>query len=402
MFKTQNTFEKIKLSRQLEETFISLYDPKHKLPPLNKLRTIRGIMNRMIRVIKYFIEVVRNNSILSSIVPSYHEDDLKFIDALFEALRRTNIKLAFTPSKVPPKEYDNFGVLYYQGQDIEKEDPMIVENADDYIYTPTLESKDKDPLPSTSYRELQDRFTRKFNELYYPEEFTKEGNPKSFWGIIDSLQAGIEYTRNRFEFFMKENRSEDDFTLCEYYAKVLDTYLRTVHELNLGILFVSDCDVRKPWNERNPMIVENADDYTYTKNDINDFPPSTKKQTTRKHYEDMLISIIHALRCKDVKKEYTNSEDDMYGLNADDKVDPIKLDEDWIDNVKEYLKDKERKVSHPDEDLLIRITKLIFEWCETVGIDPSSAKYHILAELYSMMRKFVMLKTSEEKKEEGN
>lgn len=240
MFKTQNTFERIKLSRQLEETFVSLYDPEKKLPPLNKLRTTRGIMNRMIRVIRHFIEVVRNNSILSSIVPSYHEDELKFIDALFEALKKTNIKLAFTPSKVPPKEYDNMDVLYYQGQDIEKEDPMIVENADDYIYTPTLESKDKDPLPST------------------------------------------------------------------------------------------------------------------------------KEQTTDK---------------------------------SNVSVDPIKLDEDWVSNVKEYLKDKERKVSHPDEDLLIRITKLIFEWCETANIDPSSAKYHILAELYSMMRRFVMLKTPEKKED---
>lgn len=276
MLKTQNTFERVKLSRQLEETFLSLYDPEKKLPPLNSLRTIRRIMNRMIHVIKYFIEVVRNNSILSSIVPSYYEDDLKFIDALFQTLKITNIKLAFTPSKVPPKEYDNMGVLYYQGQDIEKEDPMIVENADDYIYTPTPNSENKDPLPST------------------------------------------------------------------------------------------------------------------------------KKKTTRKHYEDMLISIIHALRCGDIKKEYTNSEDDMNGLNADDKVDPIKLDEDWMDNVKEYLKDKERKVSHPDEDLLIGITKLIFEWCETANIDPSSAKYHILAELYSMMTRFVMLKKPEKEKEEGN
>lgn len=241
MFKTQNTSQRIKLSRQLEETFLSLYDPEKKLPPLNSLRTIRRIMNRAIHVMKGFIEEVRNNSILSSIVPSYYEDDLKFIDTLFEALKKTNIKLAFTPSKVPPKEYDNFGVLYYHGQDIEKEDPMIVENADDYIYTPTLESKDKDPLPSTA------------------------------------------------------------------------------------------------------------------------------EQTTDK---------------------------------SNVSVDPIKLDEDWVSNVKEYLKDKERKVSHPDEDLLIRITKLIFEWCETADIDPSSAKYHILAELYSMMRRFVMLKKPEKEKED--
>ena len=210
MFKTQNTFERTKLSRQLEETFLSLYDPEKKLPPLNSLRTTRRIMNRAIHVMRGFIEDVRNNSILSSIVPSYYEDDLKFIDALFQTLKKTNIKLAFTPSKVPPKEYDNMGVLYYYGQDIEKEDPMIVENADDYIYTPTPNSENKDPLPQAV------------------------------------------------------------------------------------------------------------------------------EQTTRK----------------------------------------------------------------PDEDLLIRITKLIFEWCETVGIDPSSAKYHILAELYSMMRRFVMLKTSEEKKGE--
>lgn len=151
------------------------------------------------------------------------------------------------------------------------------------------------------------------------------------------------------------------------------------------------------------MIVENADDYIYTpthESKDKDPLPSTAEQTTRKHYEDMLISIIHhALRCGDIKKEYTNSEDNMNGLNADDKVDPIKLDEDWVSNVKEYLKDKERKVSHPDEDLLIRITKLIFEWCETVGIDPSSAKYHILAELYSMMRRFVMLKKPKEKED---
>ena len=273
MFKTQNTSERIKLSRQLEETFLSLYDPEKKLPPLNSLRTIRRIMNRAIQVMRGFIEEVRTNSILASIVPSYYEDDLKFIDALFEALRKTNIKLAFTPSKVPPKEYDNFGVLYYRGQDIEKEDPMIVENADDYIYTPTHESKDKDPLPQA------------------------------------------------------------------------------------------------------------------------------KKKTTRKRYEDMIFSIIHALRCGDIKREYTNNEDDMNGLNADDKIDPIKLDEDWVSNVKEYFKDKERKVSHPDEDLLIRITKLIFEWCETANIDPSSAKYHILAELYSMMRRFVMLKTPERKED---
>lgn len=149
MLKIQNISERVKLSRQLEETFLSLYDPEKKLPPLNKLRTTRGIMNRAIRVMKGFIENVRNNSILSSIVPSYHEDDLKFIDTLFQTLKRTNIKLAFTPSRVPPKEYDNFGVLYYHGQDIEKEDPMIVDNNDDYTYTPTLDSENKDPLPST-------------------------------------------------------------------------------------------------------------------------------------------------------------------------------------------------------------------------------------------------------------
>lgn len=243
MFKTQNTFERIKLSRQLEDTFLSLYDPEKKLSPLNSLRTTRRIMNRAIHIMKGFIEEVRTNSKLSSIVPSYYEDDLKFIDALFGALRKTNIKLAFTPSKVSPKEYDNMDVLYYHGQDIEKEDPMIVENADNYIYTPTLDSENKDPLPSTA------------------------------------------------------------------------------------------------------------------------------EQTT-----------------------------DKSNVSAD----PIKLDEDWVSNVKEYLKDKERKVSHPDEDILIKITKLIFEWCETANIDPSSAKYHILAELYSMMRRFVMLKKPEKEKEEGN
>ena len=117
------------------------------------------------------------------------------------------------------------------------------------------------------------------------------------------------------------------------------------------------------------MIVENADDFIFTPtpNSENKDPlPSTK---------DKAID------------------------ESDDKVDPIKLDEDWVSNVKEYLKDKERKVFHPDEDLLIGITKLIFEWCETADIDPSSAKYHILAELYSIMRRFVMLKTPEKKEE---
>ena len=240
MFKTQNTFERIKLSRQLEETFLSLYDPEKKLSPLNKLRTIRGIMNRAIHVMKGFIEEVRANSILSSIMPSYYKDDLKFINSLFEALRKTNIKLAFTPSKVPPKEYDNFGVLYYRGQDIEKEDPMIVENADDFIFTPTLNSENKDPLPSTA------------------------------------------------------------------------------------------------------------------------------EQTTDK---------------------------------SDVSSGTIIFDENWRDNIKKYFKEEDQKLSHPDEDLLIKITNLIFEWCEVTKAEPQSAKYHILAELYSMMRRFVMLKTPEKKED---
>ena len=288
MFKTQNTSERIKLSKQLEETFVSLYDPNLSLS--SYLRTTRGLMNTFLHLIQDITDTLESH--LELIHPKQtttydcYIDHFNFLKAFYKTLQKTNIKLAFTPSKVPPKEYDNTFVWYYSDEDIEKEDPMIVENADDYIYTPTLESKDKDPLPST------------------------------------------------------------------------------------------------------------------------------KKKTTRKRYEDMIFSIIHhALRCGDIKKEYTNSEDDMdelnaddkmYGLSADDKVDPIKLDEDWVSNstVKEYLKDKERKVSHPDEDLLIRITKLIFEWCETADIDPSSGKYHILAELYSMMRRFVMLKTSEKEKED--
>lgn len=209
-----------------------------------------------------------------------------------------------------------------------------------------------------SYKELQDRFTQKYNELY-------QGHPKSFRYIITSLLAGIEYTRNRFEFFMRENHSEDDFSLCEYYAKILDTYLRTVDDLNLGILFVSDCAVKNTWSdERNTMIVENADDFIFTPtlNSENKDPlPSTAEQTTRKPDEDMVDAISYGLRSFDLK----------------------------------YA-----KPFHPDEDLLIGITNLIFEWCETVGIDPSSAKYHILAELYSMMRRFVMLKKPEKEKGE--
>lgn len=212
-----------------------------------------------------------------------------------------------------------------------------------------------------SYKELQDRFTRKYNELYYPEEFTKEGNPKSFWGIIDSLQAGVNYARNCIQHYLKEHPSEDDFTLGEYYAKVLDVYLKTAYELNLGILFVSDCAVKNTWSERHPMIIENADDYIYTPtlNSENKDPlPSTKDKATRKFDEDMVENTPFDLR---------------------------------------YA-----RPFHPDEDLLIRITKLIFEWCETANIDPSSAKYHILAELYSMMRRFVMLKKPEKEKEEEN
>lgn len=210
-----------------------------------------------------------------------------------------------------------------------------------------------------SYRELQDRFTQKFNELYYPEGFTEENTPIAFWSIVDSLHAGIQYARNCLEFYLKKNLSEDDFTLCEYYAKVLDTYLKTVHELNLAVLFVSDCAVKNTWSdERNTMIVENADDYIYTpthESKEKDPLPQAKDKTTRK------------------------------------------FDEDMVENTPFDL--KYARPFHPDEDLLIRITKLIFEWCETVGIDPSSAKYHILAELYSMMRRFVMLKTSEKKEE---
>lgn len=272
-------------------------------------------------------------------------------------------------SYLQTKDELNLGVgLIYNcsSKELERgEAPMIIENADDHVYAPTLESKDKDPLPSTSYKELQDRFTQKYNELYYPEGFTEEHTPKSFWEIIDSLHGGVNYARNCMEYYLKENRSEDDFTLCEYYAKVLDTYLRTKAELNLGILFVSDCDVRKHWSERNPMIVENADDYIYTptlESKDKDPLPSMKKQTTRKPDEDMVDVISHGLRSFDLK----------------------------------YA-----KPFHPDEDLLIGITNLIFEWCETVGIDSKSAKYHILAELYSMMRRFVMLKSPEKKEKEN-
>lgn len=233
MFKTQNTFERIKLSRQLEETFISLYDPEHKLSPLSCLRTTRGLMNTFVTLFQDITDTLESHLELihpkkTTTYDSYI-DYFNFLKAFYETLRKTNIKLAFTPSKVPPKEYDNTFVWYYSDEDIEKEDPMIVEN---------------------------------------------------------------------------------------------------------------------------------ADDYTYTKNDINDFPPSTKKQNTKKHYEDMVDAI-------------------SYGLGSFDL--------------------KYAKPFHPDEDLLIAITNLIFKWCETVGIDSNSAKYHILAELYSMMRRFVMLKTPKEK-----
>ena len=233
-----NQLERNKKSKELTDTFVSLYDPN--LSPLNYLRTTRGLMNTFLHLIRDITDTLESH--LELIHPKQtttydsYIDHFNFLKAFYKTLQKANIKLAFTPSKVPPKEYDNTFVWYYSDEDIEKEDPMIVENADDYIYTPTLNSENKDPLPST------------------------------------------------------------------------------------------------------------------------------KEQTTDK----------------------SNVSDD-----------PIKLDEDWVSNVREYLKDKERKVSHPDEDLLIRITKLIFEWCETANIDPSSAKYHILAELYSMMRRFVMLKKPE-------
>ena len=113
------------------------------------------------------------------------------------------------------------------------------------------------------------------------------------------------------------------------------------------------------------MIVENADDYIYAptlESKDKDPLPSTKKQTTRKPDEDMVDAISFGLRSLDLK----------------------------------YA-----KPFHPDEDLLIGITNLIFEWCETVGIDSKSAKYHILAELYSIMRRLIMLKSPKEKEEEN-
>lgn len=253
---------------------------------------------------------------------------------------------------------------------------------------------------SISYNQLKDNFMECYNNNYYSRDTkNSERTPISFGDFMLELDSAISHKAKIFDGSI-EIPGYKPSELDKYYAKIIKTYIETKNQLDLGVcIFITDFK-RNYVGVKDPMIVENSDDYTYTKNDINDFPPSTKKKTTREHYEDMLISIIHALRCKDIKKEYTNSEDDMYGLSVDDKVDPIKLDEDWVSNVKEYLKDKERKVSHPDEDLLIRITKLIFEWCETVGIDPSSAKYHILAELYSMMRRFIMLKTPKEKEYE--
>lgn len=237
-----NQLERNKKSKELTDTFVSLYDPN--LSQDNYLRTTRGLINTFLHLIQDITDTLESH--LELIHPKQtgtydsYRDHFNFLKAFYKTLQKTNIKLAFTPSRVPPKEYGNTFVWYYSGEDIEKEDPMIVDNNDDYTYSPTLNSESKDPLPQAA------------------EQTTDKSN----------VSAG-----------------------------------------------------------------------------------------------------------------------------------PIKLDEDWVSNVKEYLKDKERKVSHPDEDLLIGITKLIFEWCETVGIDPSSAKYHILAELYSMMRRFVMLKTSEKKEE---
>ena len=230
--------ERNKKSKELTDTFVSLYDPN--LPLSNYLRTTRGLMNTFLHLIRDITDTLESH--LELIHPKQtatydaYRDHFNFLKAFYKTLQKTNIKLAFTPSKVPPKGYDNTFVWYYSDEDIEKEDPMIVENADDFIFTPTLESKDKDPLPST------------------------------------------------------------------------------------------------------------------------------EKKTTRKPDEDMVDAISHGLRSFDLK----------------------------------YA-----KPFHPDEDLLIGITNLIFEWCETVGIDSKSAKYHILAELYSMMRRFVMLKTSEKKEEEN-
>ena len=242
MFKTQNTSQRIKLSRQLEDTFVSLYDPN--LSPSNYLRTTRGLMNTFLHLIQDITDTLESH--LELIHPKQtttydsYRDHFNFLKAFYKTLQKTNIKLAFTPSKVPPKEYDNTFVWYYSDEDIEKEDPMIVENADDYIYTPTLNSENKDPLPSTA------------------------------------------------------------------------------------------------------------------------------EQTTDK---------------------------------SDVSSGTIIFDENWRDNIKKYFKEEDQKLSHPDEDLLIKITNLIFEWCEVTKAEPQSAKYHILAELYSMMRRFVMLKTPEKKED---
>lgn len=221
MFKTQNTFERIKLSRQLEETFLSLYDPEHKLPPLNSLRTTRKIMNRMIHVIKYFIEVVRNNSILSSIVPSYYEDDLKFIDALFHALQKTNIKLAFTPSKVPPKEYDNFDVLYYHGRDIEEEDPMIVENADDLIFTPTLNSENKNPLSSTKEdKEEMPILEKLYRATRNPTILMNKEKIFELFPVDDR----IEFLQDEIRSYCCKLNKEDEEDKEDYYKYLLDIF----------------------------------------------------------------------------------------------------------------------------------------------------------------------------------
>ena len=188
-----------------------------------------------------------------------------------------------------------------------------------------------------SYKELQDRFTQKYNELY-------QGYSVSFRYIITALLAGIEYARNRFEFFMKETHSEDDFTLCKYYAKILDTYLRTVDELDLAVLFVSDCAVKNTWSEeRNPMIVENADDYIYTPtlNSENKDPlPLTAEQTTDKSDD------------KDLLKDNSNS------------IIPVHI--------------------KCEGSILGSLPILISSWCELNNLNKATT-FHIVSELFRNM-----------------
>ena len=196
-------FERNKKSKELTDTFVSLYDPN--LGEGNYLRTTRGLINTFLQLIQDISDTLEFN--LELIYPKQtttygaYKDDFNFLKAFYKTLRKTNIKLAFTPSKVPPKGYDNTFVWYYSDEDIEKEDPMIVENADDFICHTSDDfdlSKAKAPPITHAVINLEDEYDR-INVGLPPLDKNKNSDSSStssdpYYPIKISLYEALEQT----------------------------------------------------------------------------------------------------------------------------------------------------------------------------------------------------------------